>query len=101
MNLSPPRSTLFPYTTLFRSRNERWNSSGYIRRRPLGPDEIDHQQPASDHHRRIRHVEGGPLILAGVEQEEVGHASPQNAVEKIAGRSAQHQREAPAGRRIQ
>src|SRR2546423_11700645 len=25
----PPRSTLFPYTTLFRSHHERWDGKGY------------------------------------------------------------------------
>src|SRR2546427_13236465 len=25
----PPRSTLFPYTTLFRSHHERWDGTGY------------------------------------------------------------------------
>src|SRR5438132_5660197 len=30
----PPRSTLFPYTTLFRSRSRSWSSSGRRRSRP-------------------------------------------------------------------
>src|SRR5437588_12800194 len=30
----PPRSTLFPYTTLFRSRNDDWITGGSCRRAP-------------------------------------------------------------------
>src|SRR3989454_9960601 len=38
----PPRSTLFPYTTLFRSRRRRTVSTNQIRRRlaPRGPADI-------------------------------------------------------------
>src|SRR3712207_8311403 len=33
----PPRSTLFPYTTLFRSGSDRLRSRLRVRRRPCGP----------------------------------------------------------------
>src|ERR1039458_5816473 len=37
MSRRPPRSTLFPYTTLFRSRNTaRWSASTCRRRRTMG-----------------------------------------------------------------
>src|SRR3712207_7114371 len=44
----PPRSTLFPYTTLFRSEKERYPS------RPVAEEEVRHEQEPheGEHHRQ-------------------------------------------------
>src|SRR5258707_4046042 len=42
----PPRSTLFPYTTLFRSNKDKTDEQGHVRAGPI-PDKI----PAHDRHR--------------------------------------------------
>src|SRR3712207_8419087 len=47
----PPRSTLFPYTTLFRSRGELLRPAWAQRRRQDNPDQRD-LQPDQDHRRR-------------------------------------------------
>src|SRR5439155_24630433 len=52
----PPRSTLFPYTTLFRSQRRRWHRL-YVRLRYRGPDSNrrDRQAPLHGRESRTRH----------------------------------------------
>src|ERR1035438_4294182 len=76
------------------------NSSGYIRRLSLREKHIQDQQSAADHYARIRHVEGGPMVGAKVEFQEVGHASRYDAVEGVARRAAQNQRQPPLRRGV-
>src|SRR5438045_3777414 len=78
-------------------RNERWKISGYIRGLPFRAQEVEQQQSAADHDGGIRHIECRPLVLTDVEKEEVGDASPDDAVEHVARRAAEDQREAPEG----
>src|SRR5437870_10877976 len=44
----PPRSTLFPYTTLFRSEADDAAGLGIIHERALGPDELAGAGPGQD-----------------------------------------------------
>src|SRR3712207_7787440 len=60
----PPRSTLFPYTTLFRSREHRDGGDG--RRRPQ-PPRLEATRPGT-RHRRLR----GRVLLAGVPEAAAG-----------------------------
>src|SRR5688572_32236558 len=55
----PPRSTLFPYTTLFRSRRIDRADGGAVLRRALG-EMIGHEQTA-----RTRHVDRQHRRVAG------------------------------------
>src|SRR2546426_7420361 len=53
----PPRSTLFPYTTLFRSRLRASRSSGLSRRRSLGLSiALPPVAPVVDHRRSEEHT---------------------------------------------
>src|SRR2546425_8773885 len=46
----PPRSTLFPYTTLFRSRGTRgWSPRAQPKRRPRGREQRDAVQRSEEH----------------------------------------------------
>src|ERR1051325_3404182 len=65
-------------------RNERWKTSGYIRRLPFGPQHIEDQERAADHDRRVRDVERVPVVIAQVEIKKVGDAAPDHAVEDVA-----------------
>src|SRR5260370_30564985 len=65
-------------------RNEKWKISGYIDCLPLGPQHIDHQQAAGNHNGRIRHVERGPMIFAGVQLQKIRHPAAHDAVEYVA-----------------
>src|ERR1035438_2718806 len=90
---SPTRSaaaTSTPYVC----RNERPNISGYIYHLLLGPQQIDQQQAAANHDRRIRHVKRVPVMLADVEVQKIRHPAPHRAIEHIARRPAHNQREA-------
>src|ERR1039458_9748851 len=58
----PPRSTLFPYTTLFRSRFADWPPSGHVR-------------PCD--HGRGRSVQSTPSLHRGARAEKAGQASSQ------------------------
>src|SRR3712207_7140830 len=63
----PPRSTLFPYTTLFRSRNERARAAGHrtgLRESSRGLDGVETR---AGHHlaqERDRRGDDGPLRTA-------------------------------------
>src|SRR5687768_17841859 len=46
----PPRSTLFPYTTLFRSDPGRWGRGSGRPRRPRGPAGRRGRRPRSEEH---------------------------------------------------
>src|SRR5437764_11553110 len=56
----PPRSTLFPYTTLFRSRQVRRDGGGphvaRHRRDAIGPDDPRRRRPAARHVRSEEHT---------------------------------------------
>src|SRR3990172_3300036 len=58
----PPRSTLFPYTTLFRSPGQRLQRDG------LGGGEVQHVDRAATPHLAVHQLapEGIPLQVAGV-----------------------------------
>src|SRR3989454_6292269 len=61
----PPRSTLFPYTTLFRSRVDRVAARPQHARRGLGGERVagrDGPARADDLDGRGRRVEGGVLL---------------------------------------
>src|SRR2546422_9969523 len=65
---TPPRSTLFPYTTLFRSRRLRRGQQLH-RDRPLEPHlagEIHHPHAAATE-RMVQHVTPGERLLQGLE----------------------------------
>src|SRR5256884_847181 len=54
----PPRSTLFPYTTLFRSRSPPWHSD------QRGEPALGDRDPAGTRHaaRRVASCHGGPSV---------------------------------------
>src|SRR5438067_1818185 len=91
---SPARkasATSTPYVC----RNERWKISGYMRRLPFRPQQIEQQQSAAEYDRGVRHVERGPLVVAHIEEQKISHAPICNAVEDVARRAAENQGEAP------
>src|SRR5437588_8614024 len=49
MSRRPPRSTLFPYTTLFRSRRRRWRSRGHRLRSAARPDAARRRETRARH----------------------------------------------------
>ena len=63
----------------------------------LGEEDFDNQQAGSDDDRAIGYVEGGPLILADVEEQEIHYATVQQAVPEVAQSSSQNQSEANSG----
>jgi hypothetical protein len=63
----------------------------------LGEEDFDNQQAGSDDDRAIGYVEGGPLILADVEEQEVDHATVEQAVPEISQGSAENQGQADPG----
>src|SRR5699024_11731536 len=56
----PPRSTLFPYTTLFRSRPRRDGRGGPPRARHREAGEAGGRRGARGHHPRVRRRHGRP-----------------------------------------
>src|SRR3712207_7640316 len=60
----PPRSTLFPYTTLFRSGDDR-EPAAALARAPVGVD--DHRQAGRVDEADAAEVEDQPLRLAALE----------------------------------
>ena len=63
----------------------------------LGEEDFDDQQAGTHYDRAIGYVEGGPLILADVEKQEVDHAAVEQAVPEISQGSAENQGQAYPG----
>src|SRR3712207_8091026 len=64
----PPRSTLFPYTTLFRSRSGRGGRGEQVEARVRGrPDRGQRRPLALELHRRVAVDLGGAAHLVGVQ----------------------------------
>src|SRR5256886_17286168 len=65
----PPRSTLFPYTTLFRSRRKAGHLAGAVIRRARGAGTPSRGLPRDRHidalHKRARGTRRGPRFRAG------------------------------------
>lgn len=58
-------------------------------RRSFREQDLDHQQARATHNRAIRYVEGRPLILANVEEQEIHDPAVQQPIPEIAYRTAQ------------
>src|ERR1035438_10543534 len=82
-------------------RNGIWKISGYICSLPFGTQKIEQHQPAAHADGRIRQVERGPLMLADVEQKEVGDAPPHNSIEHVPRGAPHNQRETKPRKRVQ
>ena len=76
--------------------------------RPLGAflawmppvaEELENDERSAQNDRGVGHVERVPVMFADVKIDEVGDAAAQHAVENIARRAAQNQREAPLAER--
>src|SRR3712207_7613092 len=61
----PPRSTLFPYTTLFRSQEQRRRRSG---RPPRGRDDVQERRGVAQHAMAEDHQRVARRVAARVEQ---------------------------------
>ena len=59
---------------------------------------FEDQQSRAHHDRAVRDVEGGPFIVAEIEEQEVGDVSGGDAVPEVADRAAQDECEPDAGR---
>src|SRR2546429_5359833 len=66
----PPRSTLFPYTTLFRSHRLRHRNARYLIGEELGvPQGDERPDPGDDRNLELPHAREKRLELAGIEQD--------------------------------
>ena len=59
--------------------------------------DFDDQQTGSDNDGAIGYVEGGPLVLADVEEQEVDHAAVKQAIPEVSQGSAENQCQADSG----
>src|SRR5439155_22823936 len=79
----PPTSTLFPYTTLFRSPAQGWQVA--VRREQEEGDDGRHQQHLEDRHRpqpaRERPLPGGRLRLAEARSQDAAMRSEEHTSE--------------------
>ena len=60
--------------------------------------DFDDQQTGSDSDGAIGYVEGGPLVLADVEEQEIDHTTVEQAVPEIPEGSAEDERQSDSGR---
>jgi hypothetical protein len=88
-------------STPYVCKKERWKISGYICGLPFRLEQIEQQQTAARHDRRVRHVKRGPLILADIEEQKVRHLPRNDAIEHVPRGPAENQREAPHGVAVQ